>query len=491
MSPEEFRALGHRTIDFIADYMRQVEQYPVLSRVKPGDIAAAIPEHPPEGGLADWNEVFADLNKTILPGLTHWQSPNFFAFFPCSASGPGIIGEMLSAGLNVNGMLWATSPAATELETRVLDWMAEMLNLPEAFRSESGTGGGCIQGTASESTLIALLAARQRAQSTGTGQRPAPLPSSHLTLYASTQAHSSIIKAAMIVGLARSPQDRTHLRLIGTTADHEMRPDLLGRAIREDLSAGHIPAFVCATVGTTSSTAVDPLLAIAKVIRDTSPSAWLHVDAAHSGAACICPEFRTMLAGVEHADSLCFNPHKWLLTNFDCDCFWTRDRAALTGALSINPEYLRNQATQSGQVIDYRDWQIPLGRRFRALKLWLVIRHYGVEGLRAHIREHIRLAELFESCVREDDRFELAAPRTVNLICFRLRGDGPGTDARNKSLMDRLNASGKLYLTHTTLPDAQGQSRIVLRMAIGATPTQEHHVRAAWDLIREAAGAVP
>ena len=499
MSPDEFRTLGHRAVDFIVDYMRSIEQFPVLSQSRAGDTAAAIPSHPPEDALTEWDEVFADLTRTILPGLTHWQSPNFFAFFPCSASGPGIIGEILSAGLNVNGMLWATSPAATELETRVLDWMAEMLDLPEAFRSEGGTGGGCIQGTASESTLIALLAARQRVISTfgkdGKCQSPVPPGSPtgsdpHLTLYASTQAHSSIIKAAMITGLARTPEDRTHLRLIGTNADHAMRPDLLEKAIREDLAAGRVPAYVCATVGTTSSTAVDPVMAVAQVIRDTGAAkrgCWLHVDAAHSGAACICPEFRPMLDGVEFADSLCFNPHKWLLTNFDCDCFWTRDRAALVSALSISPEYLRNQATQSGQVIDYRDWQIPLGRRFRALKLWLVIRHYGTEGLRAHIREHVRLAELFESWVRADSRFELAAPRTVNLVCFRLKGDGSAADGRNRSLMDRLNASGKLYLTHTSLPDVHGVSRIVLRMAIGSTATQERHVRAAWDLIRQAA----
>ncbi len=488
MTPDQFRELGRRAVDFIADYMESVESLPVLSAVRPGDVAGTIPMHPPARGLenSEWSSVFDELKQNILPGLTHWQSPNFFAFFPCSASGPGIIGEILSAGLNVNGMLWATSPAATELETRMMDWMAEMLDLPETFRS-SGDGGGCIQGTASESTLIALLAARHRVLTTHKARHPG---TPFLTLYTSTQAHSSIIKAAMIAGLACSPEDRTHLRLIGTDANHSMRPDLLEKAIREDLAAGRTPCYVCATVGTTSSTAIDPVPQIAAVLARTGfthAGGWLHVDAAHSGAACICPEFRPMLAGVEHADSLCFNPHKWLLTNFDCDCFWTRDRAALIGALSVTPEYLRNQASQSGQVIDYRDWQIPLGRRFRALKLWLVIRHYGVEGLQAHIREHIRLATLFESWVRADPRFEVVAPRTVNLVCFRLKA----TDAANRALMERLNASGRMYLSHTTLANPSGESRFILRMAIGATLTQEHHVQAAWDLIQEAASALP
>ena len=476
MSPEEFRAWGRRTVDFLADYMQNVERWPVLSRARPGEIAAAIPAHPPQSGDLTPDAFFTELERTILPGLTHWQSPNFHAYFPCNASGPGIIGELLSAGLNVNGMLWATSPAATELETRMMDWMAEMLGLPGAFLSTSERGGGCIQGTASESTLIALLAARQR-------HKPAD-EFSHLTLYASTQAHSSIIKAAMIAGLARSPDDRSHIRLIGTDRDHAMRTDLLAQAIRDDLGAGRTPAFICATVGTTSSTAIDPVPEIAAVIRQQAPHCWLHVDAAFAGAAAICPEFRWLLRGVEHADSLCFNPHKWLLTNFDCDCFWTRDREAVTGALSITPEYLRNLASQSGNVIDYRDWQIPLGRRFRALKLWLVIRHYGVEGLRAYIREHIRLAALFEEWVRADDRFEVVAPRTVSLVCFRLRGDGPDADDRNRRLLEAINASGRVYLSHTMLPAPDAKERYILRMAIGSSTTEERHIRAAWDLIR-------
>lgn len=474
MSPEEFRAWGRRAVDCVADYMQGVEHRPVRSRAAPGEVLRAIPEHAPERGGVSRDEFFADLERIILPGLTHWQSPNFHAYFPCNASGPGIIGEILAAGLNVNGMLWATSPAATELETRVLDWLAEMLDLPGEFLSTSGRGGGCIQGTASEGTLVALLAARRRAARLSA--RGAPL-----TLYSSTQAHSSVIKAAMIAGLADGPEDRTHIRLIGTDQDHAMRAELLREELSRDLAAGKTPCFVCATVGTTSSTAIDPVVDIARVIRESGvPACWLHIDAAFAGAACICPEFRGLLSGVEHSDSIVFNPHKWLLTNFDCDCFWTRDRDAVTEALSITPEYLKNQASDAGRVIDYRDWQIPLGRRFRALKLWLVIRHYGVEGLRAYIREHMRLAALFEEWVRSDDRFAIVAPRTVSLICFRLRAE----DDENKALLERINASGRVYLSHTVLPDEAGKDRYVLRMAIGASTTEERHVRAAWDLIR-------
>jgi aromatic-L-amino-acid decarboxylase len=498
LTPDEFRALGRKVVDQIADYMERVEGLPVLSRVKPGQVAAALPEHPPEQGLGPdgWGEVFRDLEQIILPGLTHWQSPNFFAFFPCNASGPAILGEFLSAGLNVNGMLWATSPAATELEIRTLDWLAEMIGLPEQFRS-TGRGGGVIQGTASESTLVAMVAARGMAlrakSSSPSSTDPDPRPDGRATLvaYASTQAHSSVVKAAMVAGLAQGPDDRRHIRLIETDAMYAMRPDSLAAAIREDRAAGSTPFFVCATVGTTSSTAVDPLRKLGDVLDEAGGAPiWLHVDAAHAGCACVCPEMRWLLEGVERADSLCFNPHKWLLTNFDCDCFYVRDRRPLLEALSVTPEYLRNAASEAGAVVDYRDWGVPLGRRFRALKLWLVIRHYGIQGLQAYIREHLRLAALFESLVREDPRFEICAPRTVNLVCFRLAGDGPSADARNRALLDQLNASGRIYLTHTTLRPSGGPERVVLRMAIGSATTQERHVRDAWAHIRAAADSL-
>ncbi len=488
MTPEEFRRLGHRAVDFVADYWERVGSadpgLPVVCPRAPGETAGMMPMTPPERGET-WEAIFGDLDRVVVPGLTHWQSPNFFAYFPASGSFPAIIGDLVSTGLGVQGMLWATSPACTEMETRVLDWLAGMLGLPESFLS-TGSGGGVIHGTASEAVLTALVAARHRSVADPKRSTTAPV-----MVYASTQAHSSVVKAAMIAGLANGPEDRTHVRLIGTDAKQAMRPDLLELAMAEDGAAGRggrTPLFVCATIGTTGSTAVDPVEAIGRVCE--RHGAWLHVDAAFSGAALLCEEHRWMSRGVELADSFSFNPHKWMLTSFDCSCFWVRDRAALTGALSITPEYLRNAASQSGRVIDYRDWQIPLGRRFRALKLWMVIRHYGVEGLRAHIREHVRIARIFEELVRSDGRFEIAAERTVSLVCFRLRarpGETPqATDARNRRLMETLNGSGKLYLTHTVLPvggDENAPPRLVLRLAIGGTQTREEHVREAFHLL--------
>jgi aromatic-L-amino-acid decarboxylase len=489
MSPDEFRRLGHRAIDWIADYWERVGDLPVLSGARPGETAAKLPSSAPETPDA-WDDIWADLDRVVLPGLTHWQSPRFFGFFPANGSFPAILGDLLSTGLGVQGMLWATSPACTEIETRVLDWLGGLLGLPPDFLSTGPHGGGVIQGTASEATLVALCAARHRALRA----RPPGSPPPHLTMYASTQAHSSVVKAAMIAGLAHGPEDRAHLRLIGTDDRYAMRPDLLEAAVREDLAAGRTPFFGVATVGTTSTTAIDPLGPIARVCREHG--LWLHVDAAFSGAACICPEFRGPIEDVGGADSFCFNPHKWLLTSFDCDCLWTRDRDSLVGALSVTPEYLRNAASASGEVIDYRDWQVPLGRRFRALKLWLVLRHYGAEGLRAYIRGHVRSAEVFEALVRADSRFEVVTPRTSSLVCFRLRpqdGEAPAeTDARNRRLLEAINASGRAYLTHTVLPPVAtggpaSAPRYVLRMAIGATLTEERHVREAWELIRDLA----
>ncbi|HLO42548.1 MAG TPA: pyridoxal-dependent decarboxylase, partial [Phycisphaerales bacterium] len=421
MTPDEFRRLGHQMVDWIAAYWERAENYPVLSRSKPGEIFDAIPEHAPEQGMDahGWQSLFEDVEQTIMPGITHWQSPNFFAYFPANVSGPAVLGELLSAGLGVQGMLWQTSPACTELEMRVLDWLGEAIGLPEAFlwRSRS-VGGGVIQGTASEAALVAMIAARNRARAATGGDAQ----DRTLVAYASEQAHSSILKAALICGLCKDASDKRSLRLVATGPDHAMNPAELERLMNLDILSGDRPFFVCASVGTTSSTAVDRVDAIAAVINKVRIPAivgkpWLHVDAAHAGAACICPEHRWMLAGIEHADSVCFNPHKWLLTNFDCDCFWTRDHRAIVDAMSVTPEYLRNAATESGRVVDFRDWQVPLGRRFRSLKLWMVIRHYGLEGLRAYIREHVGFAQLFESLVNGDGRFETCAPRTLNLVC--------------------------------------------------------------------------
>ena len=464
MTPAEFRRHGKAVVDWIADYYEKVEALPVVSKVSPGEIRASLPEHPPEQGER-FEKILEDVGNLILPGITHWQSPNFFAFFPANASGPAILGDMMSSGLGVQGMLWMTSPACTELETHVLDWLVEMLGLPDKFRS-SGEGGGVIQDTASSASLCALLAARERAtrfvsNETGCDGR--------LVAYASSQAHSSIEKGVKIAGLGKR-----NLRSIGVDHSFALRPGDLAGSIEKDRREGLVPCFVCATVGTTSSNAMDPLREIGRICRDNG--LWLHVDAAMSGTAAVCPEFRHIHDGLELADSYCFNPHKWMFTNFDCDCFYVADRNALIRTLSILPEYLLNEATKSGAVIDYRDWHIPLGRRFRSLKLWFVIRHYGVEGLRYHVRRHVALAQEFASWISQDDRFELAAPAPLNLVCFRHRGG----DARNQELMDRLNKSGDLYLTHTRLED-----RLTLRFCVAQTTTEETHVRRAWERIQK------
>ncbi len=468
MSPAEFRKWGKAVVDWIADYQERLESFPVLSRAAPGQIRASLPPHPPEKPEA-FDRILADLDRKILPGITHWQSPNFFAFFPANVSGPSILGDLVSSGLGVQGMLWATSPACTELETHVMDWMAQMTGLPEAFRS-SNTGGGVIQDSASSATLCALLAARERATAGASNRRGCD---GRLAAYMTSQAHSSVEKAVRIAGVGSE-----RLRLVEVDERFAMRPQDLSRRIAEDRAAGLTPFFVCAVVGTTSAGAVDPLQEIGRICRQEK--VWLHVDGAMAGTAALCPEFRPLFAGLELADSYCFNPHKWMFTNFDCDCFWVARRAELIGALSILPEYLRNQASESGAVIDYRDWQVPLGRRFRALKLWFVIRYYGVEGLRHHVREHVALAQSFAGWVKESPEFELAAPSPLNLVCFRHRGG----DEANQKIMDRLNGSGELYLTHTRLND-----RLTLRLSIGATTTQARHVQAAWDKIRAAAQA--
>ena len=469
MTPDEFRRHGHAVVDWIADYQSRIESFPVLSQAKPGQIRASLPPDPPAHGEA-FEALLKDVHQLILPGVTHWQSPNFFAYFPANGSGPGILGDLLSSGLGVQGMLWSTSPACTELETHMMDWLVAMLGLPEQFRS-SNTGGGVIQDTGSSSNLCALLAARERATGYTSNKKGCD---GRLVAYASTQTHSSLEKAAMIAGVGTE-----NLRLIEVDENFAMKPDALAQQVEADRRAGLTPCFVCATVGTTSSNAMDPVGAIAEICRKNS--LWLHVDAAMSGTAMVCPEFRQLQSGLELADSYTFNPHKWMGANFDCSCFWVADRKALIQTLSILPEYLRNQATESGAVIDYRDWHIQLGRRFRSLKLWFVIRHYGVEGLQHNVREHVRLAQGFAEWVRNDDRFELAAPVPLNLICFRHKAG----DAANQGIMDRLNRSGDLFLTHTKL-----NGKLTLRLSVGQMNTKARHVEKAWERIKEEADKI-
>jgi aromatic-L-amino-acid decarboxylase len=466
---EQLLQNGTAALEWIAKYLERVETLPVLSQVKVGEVLASLPQHPPSIG-EPFENILADLDKKILPGITHWQSPHFHAYFPGNSSPPSIVGELLSAGIGIQGMLWTTSPACTELEIRMLDWLVEMLGLPESFLSTSN-GGGVIQDSASSANLCGVLAGRERATGFSSNEEGCD---QRLSAYTSAHAHSSIEKAVKIAGLGRK-----NLRIIDVDENFAMRPEALARAIQQDKQAGRIPCFVGATVGTTSTLAFDPVAEIGAICREHN--IWLHVDAAMAGTAALCEDFRWIHRGLELADSYCFDCHKWMFTNFDCTCFYVADRKALTETLAITPEYLRNTASASGSVVDFRDWHIPLGRRFRSLKLWCVIRSYGVEGLRELVRQHVDLAQQFVQWLRSDGRFEIAAPAPLNLVCFRLKE----SDERNERLMHALNASGTMYLSHTRL-----NGKYTLRFCVGQTYTEEQHVRQAWEEIQKQAAEV-
>ena len=458
---DEFREAGRAAVDWLADYLEHLGQRPVTSGLEPGDVRSLLPDRAPEAP-EPFADLLADVNALIAPALTHWQHPGFFGYFPANSSPPAVLAELISAGLGVNGMLWSTSPACTELETQVLDWLVDLCGLPGRFRSD-GPGGGVIQDSASSASLCALLAARDRSGGAAALSR--------LVAYTSSQAHSSIEKAVRIAGFGDQA-----LRMVEVGDDFAMDVEALAAVMTADRDAGLVPCFVAATVGTTSSGAVDPVPAIAAVAAEAG--AWVHVDAAWAGSAAVCPEFRPLLAGLEAVDSYAFNPHKWLLTNFDCTAFYVADRQPLVEALSVVPEYLRNAASDSGEVIDYRDWQVPLGRRFRSLKLWFVLRSYGAEGLRAHIRHHVEAAERFAERVVAHPSLELAAERSLALVCFR-HVDG---DEATRNLQDALNATGELFLTHSVLSD-----RHVLRLAVGGTWTTATHVDRVADLLDDLA----
>ena len=463
MTPEDFRRYGHAVIDWVADYWSTVENRPVAPDLAPGAVAALLPARPPERG-EPFDAVLADLDRVVVPGLTHWQHPGYFGYFPANTSGPSVLGDLACAGLGVQGMLWATSPACTEVETVMLDWLADLLDLPDRFRSTSA-GGGVIQDSASSATLVATLAALHRVSGGSWRTRGVDRL---FGVYTSTQGHSSIERAARIAGLGGDA-----VRSIDVDPrTFALRPDALRAALEADRAAGVVPALVVATIGTTSTTAIDPVVEMGELAREYG--AWLHIDAAYGGAAAACPELRWTHAGLEYADSYCFDPHKWLLTGFDCDAFWVADRGELVEALTIMPEFLRNAATESGAVVDYRDWQVPLGRRFRALKLWFVLRWYGVEGLRSHLRSGIAHAAALAERLRADERFEVVAPHPFSLVCFRLRAG----DAETEALHKRLRAEGSVYVTHTRVNGAY-----VIRLAIGSPLTERRHVDAAWELI--------
>ncbi|MFM7808389.1 MAG: aminotransferase class V-fold PLP-dependent enzyme [Planctomycetota bacterium] len=468
---ERFRDDAHRLVDWIADHWRTLESRPVQSSVQPGWVRALLPTEAPESPES-LDAIMGDLDRVIVPGLTHWQHPSFFAYFPANASAPAILGELLSAGLGVQGMLWATSPACTELETHVLDWLVTLLRLPERFRSTEGggpgAGGGVIQDTASSGVLCAIVAARERATNFASDRHGVRQTEGTLVAYTSADAHSSVEKAARIAGIGQE-----WVRKVPIDARGEMDSTALGRMMDDDATSGRRPFFVAATAGTTACGAFDPVPAIAE--HATRHGAWLHVDAAWAGAAALCDEFRApIIAGAEHADSWGFNPHKWMLVNFDCHAFWVADRGALVRALSVLPEYLRNAATESGKVIDYRDWQVPLGRRFRALKLWMTLRMLGAEALRRRVREHVAWADAFAALVKGDDRFELLREPSLSLVCFALKSG----DAATESLLARVNATGRAFLSHASV-----RGRHAMRLAVGGTLTERRHVIEAWKLI--------
>jgi aromatic-L-amino-acid decarboxylase len=448
MSPEEFRRHGHRLVDWVAAYWESLESRPVLPSVQPGEVTDRLPATAPERP-EPFDAVLDDLDRVLAGALTHWQAPGWFAYFPANASFPSILGELAAAGLAQQGMLWSTSPAATEVEERVLDWLVDLLGLPAGWRSD-GPGGGVIQMSASDSTHTALVVARLRAQ------RRAPID--RLVAYTSTQAHSSVEKGARVAGYQ-------HLRLVPVDDAYALDVAALHALVEADVAAGLTPAVVVSTVGTTGTTAVDPLREVAAVTGEAG--AWHHVDAAYAGTAMVCPELRHLQDGVDLVDSYTTNPHKWLFTNFDCSAFWVRDRAPLLEALSITPPYLRNRASESGAVTDYRDWHVPLGRRFRALKLWFVLRAYGAQGLRHHIREHVGLAHDLASWLAADPRFVLVAPTPLALVSFR-HVDGA---AATTALAEAVNASGHSVVTPSVL-----DGEPFVRVSVGATLTRAEHV---------------
>ena len=454
---EAFRRQGRLVVDWIADYWTSLPGRAVLPDVEPGAIAARLPTVAPETPetLA---AILADLDRVIVPGLTHWQHPGFFAYFPANASAPSILGELLSAGLGIQGMLWTTSPAATELEAVVVDWLRQLLGLPERF-GRGANGGGMIQDSASGGLLCCLVAARERAAAGGARQP---------VVYGSADAHSSVVKGARIAGFPSAA-----IRRIATDEAGRLRVDLLAAAMRGDVAAGRQPCFVVATVGTTARGAIDPVAAIGAIAREYG--AWLHVDAAWAGTAAVCPEFRSMVVdGAELADSWGTNPHKSMLVNFDCHCLWIASRYALATALTTKPDYLRTAVGDSGTVVDYSDWQVPLGRRFRALKLWMVLRMIGAEALRQRVRDHVAWTAEFAARVAADPAFEILSSPSLSLVTFALRRG----DEATAGLLARVNRAGPVFLSHARVGD-----RYAIRLAVGGTLTSRADVLGAWETI--------
>ncbi|MCU0443697.1 MAG: aminotransferase class I/II-fold pyridoxal phosphate-dependent enzyme [Microscillaceae bacterium] len=465
MNAQEFRQRAHQLVEWMADYLENVEQYPVKSPVKPRQILASLPAKPPHDP-EHFDLIFSDFQEKIMPGITHWQHPAFFAYFPANSSFPSILAEMLTATLASQCMIWETSPAAAELEEQMMEWLRQMMNIPDDWV-------GVIQDTASTATLCAILTAREKLSNYQINEQG--FANQAFTVYCSTQTHSSIDKAVKIAGLGKQ-----NLRKIAVDERFAMLPEALETTIQTDIAEGKRPLCVVAAIGTTSSTAIDPLRQIGEICQKYG--VFLHVDGAYAGTAAILPEKRWILDGLELADSYVFNPHKWMLTNFDCTAYYVKDKEALIRTFEILPEYLKTK--NDNQVNNYRDWGVQLGRRFRALKLWFVIRTYGVAGIQAKIRLHLDLAQLFKQKLEAHPDFEILAPVDFNLICFRYKpliiNDLEQINQLNTQLLDKINQSGKAYLTHTKLNDVY-----TLRLVIGQTQVESRHVEAVWDLILE------
>ena len=474
LDPEEFRRIGHTYVDWVASYRSGLAELPVRPDVVPGTVRAQLgplaPEHP-----VPLEKLLDEVDRVVVPATLHWQHPAFFGYFPANASLSSLLGELLSGGLGGQGMLWSTAPAGTEVEQALLDEFGVALGLDPAF-SFAGGGGGTLTDSASSAALVALLAALHR--SSGGGWRDDGVDGRE-RVYVTAETHSSLAKAVRVAGLGGRA-----LKVVEPSAGSVgMSPESLEAMLAADIAAGLRPVLVCPTIGTTGTGAVDPVRAIAAVAQ--RHGVWVHVDAAWAGMAALCPEHRWLLDGVELADSFCTNPHKWLLTAFDASLLWVRDAAALPAALSITPEYLRNSATDSGAVVDYRDWQVPLGRRFRALKLWAVLYAHGLEGLRAHVRGHIALATELADRIAAEPGFTLAAPQSLALVCLRLdTGEPDADDKATRALLAAVNASGRAFLTHTIV-----DGRYAIRVAIGGVATGREELDALWNLLRETAFA--
>lgn len=454
MSPEEFRKAGHQVVDWLADYLTDPTQYPALSRNRPGELIDALPPSGPETG-EPWGQIFQDFQRQVLPAVTHWNHPGFMAYFATTASPPGILGEMLTAGLNTNGILWKSSPAVTELEQVTLGWLRQWMGLQDHWF-------GMIHDTASTGVMHVMAAARQAAapEVRATGE------SAPLTMYCSEHAHSSVEKGALAIGVGQP-----NVRKIAADSMFRMRPEALDRAIEEDLRAGKKPIGIVATVGTTAVASIDPVPECVKIAKRYG--VWLHVDAAYAGSATVAPEYRWLLDGVEDADSLITNPHKWLFTPVDLSVLFTRRPEVFRAAFSLIPEYLRT--AEDPRALNYMEYGVPLGRRFRALKFWFILRYYGHQKLAEMIRAQICWAAELARQVEADPRFELAAPQMLSLVCLRYKG----TDQENRAILDRVNATGEIFLSHASI-----NGRYAIRVALGNMGTTRAHVQRAWELIR-------